>query len=113
MIDRYSRIDMARIWEPENKFAAWLRVEIAACEAWAKKGRIPEAALKRIKKKANFDIERIDDYQNSSWARALRENAAVTEEIRQLNEAEFVEYERIQRLKVVFLKLAFRAFLRQ
>jgi len=60
-----------------------------------------------------LDIERIDDYQNSSWARALRENAAVTEEIRQLNEAEFVEYERIQRLKVVFLKIAFREFLRQ
>ncbi len=63
MIDRYSRIDMARIWEPENKFAAWLRVEIAACEAWAKKGKIPEAALKRIKKKANFDIDRIDEIE--------------------------------------------------
>ncbi len=65
MIERYSRVEMSHIWEPECKFEAWLRVEIAACEAWAKKGRIPEAALKRIKKKARFDIDRIDEIEQT------------------------------------------------
>ncbi len=63
MIERYSRVEMSHIWEPQKKFEAWLKVEIAACEAWAKKGRIPEAALKRIKKKARFDIDRIDEIE--------------------------------------------------
>ncbi len=58
---------MARIWEPENKYAAWLKVEIAACEAWNKKDKkiIPDAALKRIKKKARFDIDRIDEIERT------------------------------------------------
>ena len=54
MITRYSRVEMSHIWEPQKKFEAWLKVEIAACEAWAKKGRIPVSALKRIKKKARL-----------------------------------------------------------
>lgn len=63
MIERYSRKEMARIWEPENRYQAWLDVELAACEAWAKKGRIPKAALARIKKKARFDVARIDEIE--------------------------------------------------
>ena len=67
MIERYSREEMARIWEPQNKYAAWLKVEIAACEAWNKKDNkvIPDAALKRIKKKAKFDIDRIDEIERT------------------------------------------------
>ena len=65
MIERYSRVEMSHIWTPQRKFETWLRVEIAACEAWAKKGRIPEAALKRIKKKARFDIDRIDEIERT------------------------------------------------
>jgi adenylosuccinate lyase len=51
---------MGRIWEPENRFQKWLDVEIAACEAWAKLGEIPAKSLATIKKKAGFDIRRID-----------------------------------------------------
>jgi adenylosuccinate lyase len=60
MIARYSRPEMARIWEPENKFQKWLEVEIAACEAWAKLGEIPLKSLATIKKRARFDISRIE-----------------------------------------------------
>ena len=60
MIPRYSRPEMAKIWEPENKFQKWLDVEIAACEAWAKLGEIPKKGLDVIKKKAKFNIARID-----------------------------------------------------
>ena len=60
MIPRYSRPEMAKIWEPENKFQKWLDVEIAACEAWAELGEIPKKSLATIKKKAKFSIKRID-----------------------------------------------------
>ncbi len=60
MIPRYSRPEMAKIWEPENRYQKWLDVEIAACEAWAKKGEIPKKSLATIKKKAGFNVKRID-----------------------------------------------------
>jgi adenylosuccinate lyase len=50
---------MGRIWETENRFAKWLEVEIAACEAMAEQGLVPQKALKNIKKKARFDVDRI------------------------------------------------------
>ena len=59
MISRYTRPQMARIWEDENRFAKWLAVEIAACEAMAEEGYIPSEALDNIKKKASFSVERI------------------------------------------------------
>jgi adenylosuccinate lyase len=52
--------EMAKIWEPENKYRKWLDVEIAACEAWASLGEIPKKSLATIKKRANFSVKRID-----------------------------------------------------
>jgi adenylosuccinate lyase len=60
MIPRYSRPEMAGLWEPENRYRAWLEVELAACEANAKLGLIPGKALMNIKKKAAFNVARID-----------------------------------------------------
>ena len=59
MIRRYTRPQMGRIWETENRFAKWLEVEIAACEAMAEEGVIPKRAVRNIKKKARFDVARI------------------------------------------------------
>jgi adenylosuccinate lyase len=63
MIARYTRPAMGQIWSEENKFRLWMEVEIAACEAQAQLGRIPKAAAKIIRKKANFDIKRIDELE--------------------------------------------------
>ncbi len=60
MIPRYSRPEMAGLWEPENRYRSWLEVELAACEANAKLGLIPAKALATIKKKADFKVARID-----------------------------------------------------
>jgi len=60
MIPRYSRPEMARIWSDENRFGAWLRVEIATTEVLAEKGVVPRDALAKIKEKARFDVARID-----------------------------------------------------
>ena len=59
MIDRYTRPEMGRIWEAENRYAKWLEVEIVACEAMAEEGLIPKDALKTIKDKADFSVDRI------------------------------------------------------
>jgi adenylosuccinate lyase len=60
MIARYSRPEMSRLWSDENRFATWLRVEIAAAEVLAEKGVVPKEALAAIKEKARFDVARID-----------------------------------------------------
>jgi adenylosuccinate lyase len=56
---------MAKIWEPENKYQKWLDVEIAACEAWTRLGKIPAKSLATIKKKAKFNIKRIDKIEKT------------------------------------------------
>lgn len=63
MIERYTRDEMKRIWEPENKFKIWLDIELYAVEAFNKLGLVPDKALKEIKKKAKFDIKRIDEIE--------------------------------------------------
>lgn len=59
MIERYTRPRMGAIFSDENRYAAWLRVEIAACRAWAELGQIPEAAVNEIEAKAAFNVERV------------------------------------------------------
>jgi adenylosuccinate lyase len=59
MIDRYAREEMASIWSLENQFEAWLHVELAACRAWSKLGKIPEADVETLYEKASFDVDRI------------------------------------------------------
>jgi adenylosuccinate lyase len=60
MIERYTRPEMGAIWADENRYNKWLDVEIAVCEAWARLGKIPPPALRVIKRKAGFSVERID-----------------------------------------------------
>ncbi|MET0554421.1 MAG: adenylosuccinate lyase, partial [Vicinamibacteria bacterium] len=60
MIPRYSRPEMARIWSEQNRFQAWLDVEIAATEVLAERGTVPQEALAAIKERAKFDVARID-----------------------------------------------------
>ncbi|MDD5382783.1 MAG: adenylosuccinate lyase [Candidatus Margulisbacteria bacterium] len=65
MIDRYTLPKMREIWSEEHKFRTWLQVELAACEAWAKLGKIPQNSLKKIKSKANFSIKRINEIEKT------------------------------------------------
>ena len=60
MIPRYTRPEMAQIWEPENRFRIWLEIETLACEKQAELGVIPAEAVKVIRAKGDFDIARID-----------------------------------------------------
>jgi len=66
MIARYSRPEMARLWSQEAKYDAWLKVELAVCEVYAKCGLIPADALARIKAGARVDAARIDEIESKT-----------------------------------------------
>jgi adenylosuccinate lyase len=63
VIERYTRPAMGRIWSDEARYEAWLRVELAACEAFGRRGRIPPDALARIRRTARVDVGRILEIQ--------------------------------------------------
>jgi len=63
MIPRYTRPEMGRIWSEENGFQKWLDVEILAAEGLSKLGKVPTAAIARIRKKARFDVKRIREIE--------------------------------------------------
>lgn len=58
LIERYTRPEMGAIWSQDHKIQQWLAVEIAVCEAWARRGRIPEEAMIAIRG-ASCDLERM------------------------------------------------------
>ena len=63
MIPRYTRPDMGRIWSDENRFRTWLTVEVAATETLADAGMVPKDAAKAIRKRADFDLQRIHEIE--------------------------------------------------
>lgn len=63
MIARYTRPDMGRIWSEENRFRAWLKVEIAATETLAEAGIVPKAAARAIRERADFKVQRINEIE--------------------------------------------------
>ncbi|MFH0821856.1 MAG: adenylosuccinate lyase [Pseudomonadota bacterium] len=63
MISRYTRPEMGRIWEPKNRYRKWLDIELAVCDAWAERGVIPVESVARIRERAAFDPERINEIE--------------------------------------------------
>lgn len=63
MIERYSREEIKRIWDLEVKFDYYLKVELAVCQAYARLGLIPMDAVRQIKEKACFTVERIEEIE--------------------------------------------------
>lgn len=63
MIDRYSREEMKKIWDLNSKFQYYLDVEIAVAEAYAELGTFPKEDIEKLKEKASFNVERIDEIE--------------------------------------------------
>lgn len=63
MIDRYSREEMKKIWDLNSKFQYYLDVEIAVAEAYADLGTFSKEDIAELKKKASFNLERIDEIE--------------------------------------------------
>ncbi len=79
MIERYSRPEMRAIWTEENKFKAWLEVEILSCEAWAKLGVIPEEDVVKLRERAGFDVQRIYEIEEETRHDVVAFTRAVSE----------------------------------
>ena len=66
MIPRYARPAMTKIWEPDNKFRIWFKIEAHACDAQAKLGVIPAEAAKAVWQRGKWNIERIDEIERET-----------------------------------------------
>lgn len=81
MIERYTRPEMGAIWTEENKYKAWLEVEILADEAWAELGDIPKEDVAKIRKNASFDVDRILEIEQSTRHDVVAFTRAVSESL--------------------------------
>ena len=79
MIERYSRPEMRAIWTEQNKFNAYLKVEILAAEAWRELGVVPAEDVERLWKNASFDIDRIYEIEQQTRHDVVAFTRAVSE----------------------------------
>ncbi len=66
VIPRYSRPQMAAIWEPENRFRIWFEIEAHACDAQAELGVIPKEAARAVWERGAFEVARIDEIERET-----------------------------------------------
>lgn len=81
MIERYSRAVMRKIWTEENKFNAYLKVEILADRAWSELGVIPKEDVDKIEANAKFDIDRIYEIEKQTKHDVVAFTRAVSESL--------------------------------
>ncbi|HJF19430.1 MAG TPA: adenylosuccinate lyase [Enterococcus columbae] len=81
MLARYTREEMGNIWTDQNRYQAWLEVEILADEAWAELGEIPKEDVALIREKATFDINRILEIEEMTRHDVVAFTRAVSESL--------------------------------
>ena len=81
MIERYSRKVMRDVWTEENKFGAYLQVEILSCEAWSRLGVIPAEDVEKIRKNARFEVSRIQEIEEQTRHDVVAFTRAVSESL--------------------------------
>ena len=84
MIERYTREEIGRVWSDRNRFEKWLEVELAVCRAWAKVGKIPKEALRRIEQKVRIDdetLKKIKEYERVYKHEVLAFVSAIADQV--------------------------------
>ena len=81
MIERYSRKVMRDVWTEQNKFSAYLQVEILSCEAWSELGVIPKEDVDKIRAAATFDVDRIKEIEEITRHDVVAFTRAVSESL--------------------------------
>ncbi len=81
MIPRYSLPRMVSVWEPQNRFDTWLRIELLACEGWAELGKVPREALAVIRERAGYDLHRIQEIEREVRHDVIAFVSAVAERV--------------------------------
>jgi len=81
MIQRYTNPEMGRIWSDQRKYETWLQVEIAAVDAMARAGIVPDDAARDIRARAAFSIERIEEIEQVTQHDVIAFTTAVAEHV--------------------------------
>ena len=81
MLERYSRPEMRALWTLENKFRVWLEVELAVVRAWTEMGKVPQEACDEILEKADFDVDRILEIEETTKHDVIAFLSAVEEKV--------------------------------
>jgi adenylosuccinate lyase len=66
MISRYQTKEMAKIWDDESRFARWVQIEIAACEAFHERGEVSDDDIKAIRKGHHQNAARIREHEKET-----------------------------------------------
>lgn len=72
---------MVSVWEPQTRYAVWLRIELLACEAWAELGTVPREALAVIQERAAYDLDRIQEIEREVRHDVIAFVSAVAERV--------------------------------
>lgn len=88
MIPRYTRPEMGRIFGDQNRFEAWLAVEIAAAEALAETGEVPIEAARALRAHASFEVDRIHAIEKETRHDVIAFTTAVAEKMAAAGQAE-------------------------
>jgi adenylosuccinate lyase len=81
MIGRYTHPDMGAIWSDRRRYETWLEVELAAADAMAETGLIPQEAASELRAKATFDIARIEEIERTTQHDVIAFTTAVAENV--------------------------------
>jgi adenylosuccinate lyase len=81
MIRRYTSPEMGRIWSEQHRFETWLRVETAAAEAMAEAGIVPAEAARDIRERGGFDVDRIDEIEQTTQHDLIAFTTCVAERV--------------------------------
>ena len=81
MIQRYSRKEITKIWEEENKYQIWLNIEIAAAQAMEKLKLIPRGIAATVRKKARINVDRIHKIENEVHHDVIAFLSSITEKV--------------------------------
>jgi adenylosuccinate lyase len=79
MIPRYTHKDMGAIWSDARRYETWLEVELAATDALAEAGLVPQEDAKALRERASFDIERIEEIERTTQHDIIAFTTAVAE----------------------------------
>jgi adenylosuccinate lyase len=92
MIARYTLPEMRRIWSDENKYSCWLQVEVAASQALAAAGMVPQAAADKIRDRGGFTVARIDEIEAEVRHDVIAFTTTVAEHIGDADASRWLHY---------------------
>src|SRR6202012_5317283 len=92
MIARYTRPEMGRIWSDANKYQCWLTVEIAASQALAKFGLVPQPAADAIRDRGAFTVDRINEIEAEVRHDVIAFTTTVAEHINNPEDSRWLHY---------------------